>query len=47
MILCELGQVLVHVEDDRDRDNQRNGIDIRADELLDDIPVKNVDIAVQ
>ena len=44
MVLCELYEVLVHVEHDTDRDDQYDGIDICADELAYDIPVENADI---
>ena len=45
MILRELREVLVNVEDDRDGDNQGDGIEISAYELLYDIPVENLQIA--
>ena len=44
MVLCELYEVLVHVEHDTDRDDQYDGIDICADKLAYDIPVENTDI---
>ena len=43
VILRELCQVLVHVEHDGDGDNQDDGEEIGADELLDDIPVEPFD----
>jgi hypothetical protein len=44
VVLCELYEVLVHVEHDTDRDNQYDRVDVRADELAYDIPVENADI---
>ena len=45
MVLCKLSQVLVHIEYDGDGDNQCYGINIGADKLLDDVPVKEFDVA--
>jgi hypothetical protein len=44
MIRGELCQILVDIEDDRDRDDEDDGIDICSNELLDDIPVHPLDI---
>ena len=41
----KLGEVLVDVEDDADGDNQDDGIDVGADELVDDIPVHALHLA--
>lgn len=46
MILRELGEILVEVEDYGNGDDQGNGEEIGADELLDDIPVQNLDITL-
>ena len=39
MVGGELRQILVNVEDNRDRYNENDGIDIGSDKLLDDISV--------
>jgi len=44
VILREFYKVLIHVKHDTDRDDQYDGVDIRADELAYDIPVENADI---
>lgn len=41
MILCKLSQVLVHIEDDGDRDDKDDGIDVCADKFSDDIPIQS------
>jgi hypothetical protein len=40
MVRSELSQVLIEVEDDRYRDNKHDTVQVRADEFLDNIPVK-------
>ena len=45
MELRKLSQVLVDVEDDGDADDQGNGKEIGANELTDDIAIKNLDVA--
>ena len=45
MILRELGQILIHIENDRDRDDENDGKEVSANKLLDDIPVEPLDIA--
>ena len=44
MILCEFRQVLVEVEDDGDGDDQCDGEEIVAYELLDNVPVEPLDV---
>ena len=45
MVLRELREVLVEVEHNRNGDNQQDGLDVCTDELPDDVPVQNADIA--
>ena len=45
MVWREFRQVLVHVEHDGDGDDERDGVEIGAYELLDDVPIKNLDVA--
>ena len=45
MVVGEFRQILVDVEDNGYRDNQHDGVDVCADELLDDIPVHTLQIA--
>ena len=44
VILREFCEVLIDIEDDRDRDNQRNREEISPYKLLDDIPVYPFDV---
>ena len=44
MVLREFRQVLVHVEHDGDGDDERDGVEIGAYELLDDVPVDALDV---
>jgi hypothetical protein len=44
MIRGELCQILIDIKDDRDRDDEEDGIDIRSNEFLDDIPVHPLNI---
>ena len=44
MVLREFRQVLIHVKDDGYADDQKNGIDVGANELLDDVSIQPFDI---
>ena len=39
MILRELRKVRINVKDNRDGDDEGNGVEVGTNELLDDIPV--------
>ena len=47
MIFCELCQVFVDIYDDGNGNNQNDGIKIGANEFLDDIPIKYLDIVAR
>lgn len=44
MVLCEFCQILVNIEDDGDGDDEYDREDISPDKLLDDIPVKTLEV---
>ena len=44
MIVGELGEVVIDVKHDRYRDDECNGVDVCANELLDDVPVDALDV---
>ena len=45
MVLCEFRQVFVYVKHDGYGNNQHNGVDVCADKLLDDVPIKRLYIS--
>ena len=45
MVFGELRKILVDIEHDGNRDDERNGEEIGGEELLDDVPVDGLDIA--